>query len=226
MNRDGAVVLLSGGADSCIALFVLRASARRPLITVTFDYGQRHRIELDRAREISKLAGAEHHEVKLDLGGAIPSALTTGDAIGAREDGLPTTFVPGRNAIFLSVAAGIAKARGITMLGVGFSQIDYSGYPDCRADFVQKMEDALASGVEERRLRIYAPLLFQTKAQSVRAACMISGCWEALGHSWSCYAPQPAALQIGPVPCGECPACVLRAKGFEEAGLADPAFGR
>jgi 7-cyano-7-deazaguanine synthase len=226
-NPAGAVVLLSGGADSCITLYLLKHSGHTPLITIAFDYGQRHRRELDASREISRMAGAEHFEWKIDHGGSLPSALTTGEDIGTRADGLPTTFVPGRNALFLAAAAGVAKARGILLIGVGFSQVDYSGYPDCREAFIRKQEKALSLAVDDH-LMIFSPLLHETKAESVRMARRTPGCWEALARSWTCYDPMSARLtngryEAGPFPCQRCPACVLRAKGFEEAGLQDPA---
>lgn len=237
-SQIGAVVLLSGGADSCIALFDQRETWNRaPLITLAFDYGQRQRCELRAAREISTLAGAEHFEIQLDLRGAIPSALTTGGEIATREDGLPNTFVPGRNAFFLSVAAGVAKARGISMIVIGASEADFSGYPDCRRRFFDRMEDALQSGVDDQALTIELPWLLTSKAETVRIARGLPGCWEALARSWTCYDPQedglaPARPPWGAAghvetkwrPCGVCPACVLRAKGFADAGEIDPAL--
>lgn len=209
-----AVVLLSGGQDSTTCLFW--AMARGPVAALAIDYGQRHARELAAAERIAKFAGVPLHRAKLSF--PFVSGLTDRDArIGTRLDGLPTTFVPGRNAVFLALAAGVAKEEGHVSVVIGCSAVDYSGYPDCRPGFLMKQREALRDGLDMPTLEIVAPLVDRTKAQTVQIAYDLGPeCWNALAHSWTCYLG-------GERPCGECPACVLRAKGFVEAGYPDPA---
>jgi 7-cyano-7-deazaguanine synthase len=191
------------------------------LLALTVDYNQRHRIELEAAARIAALLGAERHIIlPLNLTGFGGSALTADievpkDGVG---EGIPVTYVPARNTIFLSLALGWAEAAGARALFLGINALDYSGYPDCRPAFVTAFE-ALADvatkvGVEGERFRVEAPLLHLGKADIVREAHRLG---LDAGLSWSCYDPAPGALH-----CGQCDSCRLRAAGFVAAGLADP----
>jgi 7-cyano-7-deazaguanine synthase len=220
LDANAAVVLLSGGQDSTTCLAWARARFPR-VLSLAIDYGQRHRIELQAAATIARLAGVEHAVVPCDsfraLGG---NALTGDEAVvdGARaRDGLPNTFVPGRNLIFLTLAAAFAYQRGATNLVTGVCETDYSGYPDCREQTMVALQEALRRGMEVQFV-IHTPLMRMTKAATVRMAVDL-GALPLLAHSHTCY--------NGSVPpCGTCPACVLRAKGFAEAGVADPLLTR
>lgn len=221
MSQDKfAVVLLSGGLDSMTAAARARADGFR-LLALTIDYNQRHRIEIDAARRIADTLGAERHIIlPLDLRGFGGSALT--DDIDVPKEGvqpgIPITYVPARNTIFLSVALGWAEAAGARDIYIGVNALDYSGYPDCRPAFTKAFEDmanlATKAGIEGDRFRIQAPLLHMSKADIVREAARLG---IDAGLSWSCYDPTPEGLH-----CGRCDSCRLRQKGFEEAGLPDP----
>ncbi|HEX8239907.1 MAG TPA: 7-cyano-7-deazaguanine synthase QueC [Allosphingosinicella sp.] len=215
-----AVALLSGGLDSMVAAATARESGHE-LLALTIDYGQRHRIELDAAARIAAELGAERHVVMpLDLRPFGGSALTADIAVpktGLGEE-IPVTYVPARNTIFLSLALGWAEAAGAADIYIGVNALDYSGYPDCRPDFIAAFEGLAAlatrAGDEGRRFRIIAPLLHMTKADIVREAARLG---LDAGLTWSCYDPAPEGRH-----CGLCDSCRLRARGFEEAGLADP----
>lgn len=217
-----AVVLLSGGLDSTTVAAIARARGYR-ILALTIDYNQRHRIELNAAASVATALGAERHVVlPLDLRGFGGSALTADIAVpkGGVEPGIPVTYVPARNTIFLSVALGWAEAAGAFDLFIGVNALDYSGYPDCRPEFIAAFENlantATKAGVEGTgRFTVHAPLAAMTKADIVREAVRLG---VDLSHTWSCYDPTPAGR-----PCGQCDSCRLRAKGFEEAGVADPA---
>jgi 7-cyano-7-deazaguanine synthase len=215
-----AVVLLSGGLDSMVAGGLARESGYR-LLALTVDYGQRHRIELQAAANIARRLGAERHIVlPLDLSRFGGSALT--DDIDVPKGGLgnqiPITYVPARNTIFLSLCLGWAEAAGARDLFIGVNALDYSGYPDCRPDFVAAFERmanlATKAGVEGESFTVRTPLIDLTKAQIVAEAARL-GLDPAM--SWSCYDPTPDLRH-----CGLCDSCRLRAKGFAEAGIADP----
>jgi len=220
-----AVVLLSGGLDSTTTLAVARDGGLA-CYALTFDYGQRHRQELTAARSVAEALGAvEHRIVKLDLsaaGGFGRSALT--DAIdvpkdGPADEGVPVTYVPARNTIFLSVALGYAEVMGSFDIFIGVNAVDYSGYPDCRPAFVQAFEAlanvATAGAVEGRgRYVIHAPLIELTKAQIIRTGLALGVDY---GLTRSCYDPVPDGG-----PCGRCDACRLRLAGFAQAGATDP----
>ena len=216
-----AVVLLSGGLDSMVSAALARERGFR-LLALTVDYNQRHRIEIDAARLIADRLGAERHIVlPLDLTGFGGSALTADIDVpkgGVEEGAIPVTYVPARNTIFLSLALGWAEAAGARALFIGVNALDYSGYPDCRPDFVEAFERmanlATRAGVEGDRLTVEAPLLHMSKADIAAQAARV-GLDAAL--SWTCYDPTPEGEH-----CGRCDACRLRAKGFEEAGLPDP----
>ena len=217
-----AVVLLSGGLDSTTVAAMAQADGYR-LLALTIDYNQRHRIELAHAARVAAALDVERHIVlPLDLRGFGGSALTGDTPVpkGGVEPGIPVTYVPARNTIFLSVALGWAEAAGARDLFIGVNALDYSGYPDCRPEFIAAFEamanTATRAGVEGGHFRIRTPLAAMTKADIVRAAAIVGA---PLALTWSCYDPTPAA-----VPCGACDSCRLRAKGFAEAGVADPAL--
>ena len=228
-----AVILLSGGLDSMVVAGLAREAGFR-LLALTVDYNQRHRIELESAARIAAFLGAERHIVlPLDLrrfgGSALTEALDVpkqGAGLDDRsaapaqgEDGpIPITYVPARNTIFLSLCLGWAEAAGARDLFIGVNALDYSGYPDCRPDFIRSFEAlanlATKAGVEGDRFTIHAPLLDMTKADIAREALRL-GLDPAM--SWSCYDPTPDGLH-----CGLCDSCRLRSRGFAEAGIADP----
>jgi 7-cyano-7-deazaguanine synthase len=224
----GHLVILSGGLDStvCLALAAEEEHPSEPLVAVTFDYGPRHRIELERAAAVVAHYGADHLVVRLDASQWGGSALTDGaidvpDAGGPAGGGggaIPVTYVPARNLIFLSIAMGIAEARDLDAVSLGVNALDYSGYPDCRPEFVESFAAtaalALKRGVEGRPIEIRTPLLDKTKADIVRLGIAVRA---PLELTWSCYRGDAE-------PCGTCDACALRARGFAEAGQPDPAL--
>lgn len=224
MTAPLAVALVSGGLDSMVAAARARADGFR-LLALSIDYNQRHRVELAAARRIATALGAERHIVlPLDLAAFGGSALTDDIAVPKEgvgldgEGGIPVTYVPARNTIFLSLALGWAEAAGARDLFIGVNALDYSGYPDCRPEFIAAFEGlaelATKAGVEGSPFRIRAPLQAMTKADIVLEGVRLG---LAMGLSWSCYDPSPDALH-----CGRCDSCRLRRKGFEEAGVADP----
>jgi 7-cyano-7-deazaguanine synthase len=190
------------------------------VVALTIDYNQRHRVELEAARRIAGALADRHIVLPLDLTAFGGSALTADIAVpkdGVGE-GIPVTYVPARNTIFLSLALGLAEASGARDLFIGVNALDYSGYPDCRPEFIAEFERlanlATKAGVEGEHVAIHAPLLHMTKADIAREAQRL-GLDAALSHS--CYDPLPDGRH-----CGECDACRLRSKGFAEAGIADP----
>jgi len=220
LERPIAVVLLSGGLDSMVAAARAREAGFR-LVALTIDYNQRHRIELESARRIAQALEAERHIVlPLDLTQFGGSALTSDAAVpktgvGA---GIPITYVPARNTIFLSLTLGLAEVSGAGHIYIGVNALDYSGYPDCRPDFIQAFQDMAAlatkAAMEGQAVRIEAPLQYMTKAQIASEAARLG---LDAGMSWSCYDPTPEGLH-----CGLCDSCRLRSKGFVEAGVPDP----
>jgi 7-cyano-7-deazaguanine synthase len=215
------VVLLSGGLDSMVTAALAREAGYR-LLALTVDYNQRHRIELDAAQRIAATLGVERHIVlPLDLRGFGGSALTADIDVpksGVEAGVIPVTYVPARNTIFLSLCLGWAEAAGGRDLFIGVNGLDYSGYPDCRPDFIAAFERtanlATRAGVEGERFTVHTPLLHLTKADIAKEAARLG---LDAGMSWSCYDPAPGGLH-----CGLCDSCRLRARGFAEAGLADP----
>ena len=214
-----ALVVLSGGQDSTTVLYWAKKHFDE-VIAVSFDYDQRHKIELKSAKLVAGMADV-HHEI-LDakfINELAANALTRDIAIEQKEGELPTTFVDGRNLFFLSMAAVYAKQRGINYLVTGVCQTDYSGYPDCRRDFIDSLEQTLSLAMEYD-FHIVTPVMFLSKAQEVKMAESLGQeCLNALAVSHTCYEG------VFP-PCGKCPACILRAKGFEEAGIEDPLIKR
>ena len=219
-----AVVLLSGGLDSTTCLAWALAQGLE-CHTLSIDYGQRHRRELEAARSVAAALGArEHREVRVDLraigGSALTGTLTMPldreiHEIGA---GIPSTYVPARNTVFLAVALGWAEVLNAPNLVAGMNAIDYSGYPDCRPEFVRAFEQlarlATRAGIEGVEFRVHTPLMELDKAGIIRMGLAL-GVDFSLTHS--CYDPSPDGAA-----CGRCDACVLRLKGFHEAGLLDP----
>lgn len=217
-----AIVLVSGGLDSMVAAGLAREAGYR-LFALTIDYNQRHRLELDAAGRIARALAVERHIVlPVDLSAFGGSALTDA-AIAVPKDGvdgtIPPTYVPARNTIFLSLALGWAEATGARDMVIGVNALDYSGYPDCRPGFIAAFEamaaQATKAGVEGQAFRVHTPLIAMTKAQIAAEAARLG---LDAGMSWSCYDPTPEGR-----PCGRCDSCRLRAKGFAEAGLVDPA---
>ena len=215
-----AVVLLSGGLDSMVCAALARERGFG-LLALTIDYNQRHRVEIEAAGRIASALGARQQIVlPLDLRSFGGSALTAEmevpkDGVG---EGIPVTYVPARNTIFLSLALGWAEAAGARDLFIGVNALDYSGYPDCRPEFVAQFESlantATKAGVEGDRFAVHTPLLHMSKADIAREAARLG---LDPGLSWSCYDPAPGGLH-----CGLCDSCRLRSKGFAEAGLDDP----
>jgi len=219
-SPEPAVVLLSGGLDSMVAAGIAR-EAGHLLHALTINYNQRHAIELEAAARIAATLGAERHVIlPLDLRQFGGSALTADIAVPKTGvgDGIPVTYVPARNTIFLSIALGWAEAIGARHIYIGINALDYSGYPDCRPAFLEAFEAmaglATKAGVEGGHFTIHAPLLHMSKADIAREATRLG---LDAGQSWSCYDPTPDHLH-----CGYCDSCRLRAKGFAEAGLPDP----
>ncbi|MPT49301.1 MAG: 7-cyano-7-deazaguanine synthase QueC [Sphingobium sp.] len=222
--QPSAVVLLSGGLDSFVAAGLARERGMR-LYALTIDYNQRHRVELESAQKIAESLGVERHVVlPLDLTAFGGSALTADidvpkDGVGASGDGeIPITYVPARNTIFLSLTLGFAEVVGAQSIFIGVNALDYSGYPDCRAEFItafQAMADlATRAGVEGHGVRIETPLQFMSKADIAQEADRLG---LDAGLSWSCYDPTPDGKH-----CGLCDSCRLRSRGYIEAGLPDP----
>jgi 7-cyano-7-deazaguanine synthase len=214
-----AVVLLSGGLDSMVCAGLAREQGFS-VIALTVDYNQRHRIELDAARRIAAGLADRHIVLPLDLTAFGGSALTSDIAVpkGGLGEGIPVTYVPARNTIFLSLALGLAEASGARDVFIGVNALDYSGYPDCRPEFVAEFEKlanlGTKAGVEGEPFALHAPLQRMTKADIAREAARL-GLDAGLSHS--CYDPSPDGR-----PCGACDACRLRARGFAEAGITDP----
>lgn len=222
-RKPPAVVLLSGGLDSATCLAVARRDGLTP-VGLAVDYGQRHRCELDASRRVAESMGAELRTVRVDLRAFGGSALT--DDIAVPKDrgldepgqGIPVTYVPARNLVFLSLAVAQCEVLGAQSLYIGVNQLDYSGYPDCRAAFIAAFQAAAnlatRAGVEGLALEVVTPLIDLTKARIIRLGTEL-GVDYAL--TLSCYDPTPAGLA-----CGRCDSCSLRRRGFDEAGVPDP----
>jgi 7-cyano-7-deazaguanine synthase len=217
-----AVVLLSGGLDSYTAAALARSDGFT-LNALTIHYGQRHAREVEAARAVARVLGVtRHQELSVDLRGIGGSSLTSDIAVprdrDVSEPGIPSTYVPARNTIFLSLALGWAEAIGARDLVIGVNALDYSGYPDCRPEFIRAFEALAAvatrAGVEGARVRVHTPLIRLTKREIIRKGLEL-GLDYSLTHS--CYDPLASGS-----PCGHCDSCLLRAKGFLEAGVADP----
>ena len=229
MSAGRHVVILSGGLDSTTCMALAARDGGRPPLALCFDYGQSHRIELEHAAKVASHYGAERLVVDIDARAWGGSALTdasvdipqsTGSPDSGQPDPLdiPVTYVPARNIIFLAVALGVAEARDADAVYLGVNALDYSGYPDCRPAFVDAFRAVAAVGQKRalagRPVGIRTPLIDLTKPQIVRLALDLGAPVEL---TWSCYRP-------GPVPCQACDACQLRARGFADAGVSDPAL--
>jgi 7-cyano-7-deazaguanine synthase len=219
-----AVVLLSGGLDSCTAGAIAQADGYE-LYALTIRYGQVHALEVEAARQVAAALGVVRHlELDVPLSKIGGSALVGEGAIprdrALDEEGIPSTYVPARNTVFLSLAMAWAEVVGAEAIVIGVNALDYSGYPDCRPEYLRAFEQVAAlatkAGVEGRPLRILAPLLTLTKADIIRRGLSLGVDY---GLTLSCYDPTPAGR-----PCGHCDSCRLRAKGFADAGVTDPAM--
>ncbi len=211
-TEEKAIVLLSGGQDSTTSLFwaMQRFTAVHGL---TVSYGQAHSRELECAVLLAGKAGIEHEVISIDLFRAIGlSSLITGGDVKSHE-GLPGTFVPGRNLVFLMYAAVFAYKLDISNLVIGVSQVDYSGYPDCRRETIESLQKTLNLGMDFPFI-IHTPLIDLSKSDIVRLSCE-NGAYDMMKYTHTCYKGEKP-------PCGKCDACILRAKGFSEAGIPDP----
>lgn len=220
MSQKKAVVLVSGGLDSTTVLAIARSQGYA-CYTISFDYGQRHRAELLAASRTAKLLGSEQHKiVSLDLRSIGGSALTDSSLAVPEEEtaGIPVTYVPARNTVFLSIALGWAEVLGANDIFIGVNAVDFSGYPDCRPEYIQAYEKmanlATRAGVEGQTLRIQAPLMSMSKAEIVKLGLTLGIDY---GTTVSCYQATDEGLA-----CGLCDSCRLRRIGFEQAGIKDP----
>lgn len=220
MNAPLAVALLSGGMDSVVAAAAVRRDGYR-IRTLAIDYGQRHRVELDAAQRLSRWLEAEHHDlIRVDLRAIGGSALTADIPVpkGVSGDSIPVTYVPARNTVFLALALGAAESWGANAITIGANHVDYSGYPDCRPEFLRAFQSlaevATKAGVEGHAPRVLAPLLELSKEQIVRLGMEMDVPFE---QTVSCYDPTTEGLA-----CGGCDACRLRREGFLRARVPDP----
>jgi len=221
MTKKNAVVLLSGGLDSATVLAMARAQGYE-CFALSVDYGQRHHSELEAAERVAKMLGAkEHRVVHINLTGFGGSALTDNNIAVPQQpgEGIPTTYVPARNTIMLSLALAWAEVLKSQDIFIGVNAVDYSGYPDCRPAFYRAFEHAAGAGTRAGaaggKIKFLTPLIRLSKAGIIRLAVKLKA---PLSLTWSCYAG-------GSRPCGHCDSCKLRAKGFRDAGLNDPALG-
>jgi len=221
-----AVILLSGGLDSATVL-ALAKSEEYEIYAISFSYGQRHNVELDKAREIAKSANVtEHKIVEIDLRAFGGSALTDDIAVPKSDnvddinDEIPVTYVPARNLIFLSYALGYAETLQSQNIFIGVNALDYSGYPDCRPDFIKSFEQtanfATAAGIGDKKFTIHTPLMEKTKAEIIKLGLELGVDYS---KTLSCYDPID-----GDKPCGHCDSCLLRNKGFSENRMTDPSI--
>jgi len=220
-----AVVLLSGGLDSATVAALAQQEGYR-IYALSIDYGQRHRFELDAARQVAAALQVEQHKIlSIDLAALGGSALTddievpTGRSEDQMASGIPITYVPARNTVMLSLALGYAEVLGAADIFIGVNAVDYSGYPDCRPEFIEAFEHlanlATKASVEgQLRFRIQAPLIKMTKAEIIKRGVQLGVDY---GLTHTCYAPNEQGIS-----CGRCDACQLRQKGFAEAGVVDP----
>ena len=226
--KTKCLVVLSGGQDSTTCLYWAKEKYDE-VHAITFDYGQKHLIEIAASKRIVELAGVEsHHLVAVGpiLGGTSPltdHSLKVGQYkdVESLPGGIEATFVPARNILFLTIAANRASCLGIRDIVTGVCEEDFGGYPDCRRDFIDAMEKALGEGIYgiPHAIQIHTPLMFLSKKESVDMANSLDGCLKALAFSHTCYNGDYP-------PCGSCHACLLRAKGFDEAGVYDPLEAR
>ena len=226
-----AVILVSGGLDSTTTLAMARAEGF-VCHGITFDYGQRHRVEIEAAKRVAAEMGVASHRIcKIDLRAIGGSSLTDGidvpkdRPLEAMSEGVPVTYVPARNTIFLSYALAVAEVSRSRDIFIGVNAVDYSGYPDCRPEYVEAFEAmanlATKAGVEGHRIRIRTPLVHWTKARIIEEGRRLGVDYS---HTISCYDPMPdPRASFGVTACGRCDACLLRARAFTELGIEDPA---
>lgn len=210
---EGAIVLLSGGQDSTTALYWALQEFEK-VKTISINYGQRHKVELYSAINIADMAGVDIEIINIEENILKGGFLLQSGEIPSDYEGIAPTFVPARNLLFLTIAANRAYIEGYKNIVIGVSQVDYSGYPDCRHETIIAMEDAIRKGLGVP-IKIHTPFINLSKAGTVLLAQTIPGCMEALAFSHTCYNGEFP-------PCGKCPACLLREKGFLEAGVTDP----
>ena len=218
-DADRALVVLSGGQDSTTCLYwAVQRFGRGNVSSITFDYGQKHRVELECAREVAAAAGVSNVCLPIDTFAALGGDALTDASVAVSDDTdeeteLPVTFVPGRNLIFLTFAAAHAYRHGARHLVIGVAQTDYSGYPDCREETLSALQEAISLGMD-REFTVHTPLMHRSKKETVELAVRL-GALDAMALTHTCYNGRRP-------PCGECQACRLRAKGFAEAGVRDP----
>jgi len=219
-NAENALIVLSGGQDSTTCLYwAIDKFGRDAVSSITFDYGQRHRIELECARHVASAAGVPNRCVPINTFSALGGDALTDLSISVDRvvaSGLPNTFVPGRNLIFLTFAAAYAYQSNIGHIVTGVAQTDYSGYPDCREETIESLQNTIRLGMESD-VQIHTPLMHLSKKQTVELAVKV-GAIDAMALTHTCYNGERP-------PCATCPACILRAKGFAEAGMVDPLVG-
>jgi 7-cyano-7-deazaguanine synthase len=218
-SKQKALVVLSGGQDSTTCLYwAIDRFGLAAVDTVTFDYGQRHHIELECAARVAEIAGVGNTVLPIDTFAALGGDSLTDPDVDVQDEtdtdtGLPNTFVPGRNLVFLTYAAAFAYRRGIRNIVTGVAQTDFSGYPDCRAETISALQEALRLGMETDVI-IHTPLMHLSKKETVELARDLGGL-PAMAYTHTCYNGERP-------PCGHCPACKLRAKGFAQTGIEDP----
>lgn len=213
-EREKAVVLLSGGLDSSTALYIAKKRYRRCSCLI-FDYGQSHRCELESAKSIAGFAGCDYKIIKIIFPWKGSSLIDKNEKIQYNKKigkKIPSTYVPGRNTVFLSYALSFAETIGAKKIFIGANAVDFSGYPDCRPQYYKNFNKLLAVGTKNGDIKIETPLLYKTKKEIVESAFRLK---VPLELTWSCYSG-------GKKPCGKCDSCVLRAKGFAHAGRKDP----
>ncbi len=216
-QKSKALVVFSGGADSTICLH-WALNKFSTVEAITFDYGQRHKIEIEAAMNICKANDIPQKIVEINSFAQLGDNALMNNSIeidASKKDELPNTFVPGRNLIFLTMAAAWAYNRGLSEIVTGVCQTDFSGYPDCREETINALEKSISLGMDHE-FQLHTPLMFITKAESIQMAHELSA-FESLALSHTCYEG------ISP-PCGQCPSCELRQRGFDEAGFDDPIF--
>lgn len=218
-TEGGTLVILSGGQDSATCLFWAQKNLSGPIHTLTFDYGQRHRVELECAEKFSKKHASSHRLLEVSSLRDLADNALTDASIAVGHDGgfqgLPSTFVPGRNALFLTLAAAYAAPRGIKHMVIGTCETDYSGYPDCRLEFIESMQQTLRLAMEFP-FEIHTPLMHLNKAETFALADELGHLQEVVEETHTCYEGTRGELHEWGYGCGECPACELRQAGYEK----------